>query len=151
MPNNPCKHGHMSLRYKKNRSCVECERLRARKWRKDNREDHNEYHVDYRKQSIRLLKKYLLDLNEMWFTKQSRKRHHLKQATPDWVDKDTLRSVYQECVEWSERMNMPFVVDHIIPLKNPKVCGLHVPENLKIVSESFKRKKGNKFIPSLLK
>ena len=34
---NPCTHGHGGLRYKKNRTCVECSRLLGQNWRDNNR------------------------------------------------------------------------------------------------------------------
>ena len=37
------------------------------------------------------------------------------------------------------------MVDHVIPLNHPKVCGLHVPDNLKIVTGTKNLAKGNKF------
>jgi 5-methylcytosine-specific restriction endonuclease McrA len=36
-------------------------------------------------------------------------------------------------------------VDHIIPIKHPLVCGLHVPENLQMLTRSVNARKSNKF------
>lgn len=41
-------------------------------------------------------------------------------------------------------------VDHIIPIKHPLVCGLHVPENLQMLTRSQNAKKSNKFDEDIL-
>jgi len=53
--------------------------------------------------------------------------------------------MYEECVRLSDQMGLEFEVDHIIPIHNRKVCGLHVPENLKVVSHSLNTIKANRF------
>ncbi|RMH17169.1 MAG: hypothetical protein D6698_08705 [Gammaproteobacteria bacterium] len=88
----------------------------------------------------------LLDPNEIWFTKDYRKRKKLKQATPAWANHRAIREIYQQCLHLNQQYpGMGFTVHHIIPISHPKVCGLHVPENLTIVSNSAKQLLGRKF------
>lgn len=39
-----------------------------------------------------------------------------------------------------------FVLDHIIPVVSDKVCGLHVPSNLRLITRGDNTKKGNSFV-----
>ena len=40
-------------------------------------------------------------------------------------------------------------VDHVIPLINDYICGLHVPLNLKIVPRLYNAKKSNRTYPGM--
>jgi len=55
----------------------------------------------------------------------------------------------QKIIEIYKKCKKGYNVDHIIPLNNPFVCGLNVPENLKIIKDTENFSKGNRFIPFL--
>jgi 5-methylcytosine-specific restriction endonuclease McrA len=68
------------------------------------------------------------------------KRHAQKlQATPPWLteeQKAEIRAIYVECRRLQEETGIAHNVDHIHPLQGSTVCGLHVPWNLQILTES---------------
>ena len=63
----------------------------------------------------------------------------VQQAQPAWVDKTDLLNVYIE----AEALGLE--VDHIIPITHPLVCGLHVWDNLQLLSRSENATKSNKY------
>lgn len=60
-------------------------------------------------------------------------------ATPPWVDKNAIKIVYEMAVKKG------LVVDHIVPLVNRKVCGLHIHANLQLLTREENCRKGNKW------
>lgn len=70
----------------------------------------------------------------------------LKIVTPPWADKNEIKQVYEEAKRLTTETGIIHNVDHIIPLKHPLVCGLHVKENLRVVTREENYKKNNKFI-----
>jgi hypothetical protein len=60
------------------------------------------------------------------------------QALPLWADLKAMSIIYSECPEG-------YHVDHIIPLQNEYVCGLHCEFNLQHLTASENLIKGNKF------
>ena len=69
----------------------------------------------------------------------SMRRKLAKQATPPYLTKDDFIAIYKQAVE------LNLTVDHIVPLKHPLVCGLHVPWNLQLLTQSENSSKGNRF------
>ena len=63
------------------------------------------------------------------------------QAIPAWADLSAIKDVYIEA------RYQQLHVDHIIPLKSNIVCGLHVWDNLQLLSQRENSLKGNKFDP----
>ena len=64
-------------------------------------------------------------------------------ATPAWIDKRTMRPLYSEANRLTKLTGIRHEVDHIVPLRNRNVCGLHVPWNLQVITQAMKRRKTN--------
>lgn len=73
-----------------------------------------------------------------------RKAHKLN-ATPKWANLEKIKLIYKKCKELHKITGLIYHVDHVVPLINKKVCGLHVWNNLQILEKSENIKKGNKF------
>lgn len=72
-------------------------------------------------------------------------RATLLRATPKWTDVKLMELLYSEAKSLTKATGIQFHVDHEIPLNHPLVCGLHVPENLCVISAKRNMAKQNKF------
>lgn len=115
------------------------------KWNIENSEKINlsrnkwiEKYPDRRKKAS---SEYMKRNREYYNQYSSMYRYNRGRATPPWSDLETILYFYNE----AEYQQME--VDHIIPLKHKKVCGLHVPSNLQLLTRSDNAKKSNKFKP----
>ena len=78
-------------------------------------------------------------------SRRERNRELMKtEAMPSWVDREAILAIYSKAQKLSRETNIQHHVDHIMPLKHPKLCGLHVPWNLQILSAVANIQKGNK-------
>jgi hypothetical protein len=66
-------------------------------------------------------------------------------ATPKWANKEVINNLYKEADSISKFANYQFEVDHIIPLQGKNVCGLHVENNLQIISMVQNRQKAVRY------
>lgn len=65
---------------------------------------------------------------------------YCKQQTPTWANATVIDAIYAE----ARRTNM--TVDHIVPLRGTNVCGLHVENNLQLLTRADNARKGNRFM-----
>lgn len=103
-----------------------------KKYRKDKYEERKEFN------SLRMKKHYLE--NKGYYKDKTNKRRAIKlRAIPKFANLDKIREIYKNCPKG-------YHVDHIIPLNNPIVCGLHVEWNLQYLSAKDNCSKSNKLI-----
>jgi hypothetical protein len=77
-----------------------------------------------------------------------RRRRH-REATPKWLTKEErlqMRNLYVQARKMTELTREQYVVDHIVPLRGESVCGLHVPWNLRVITQDENLKKSNKHV-----
>jgi integrase len=67
----------------------------------------------------------------------------VSQATPLWVDLTEIELVYARARAKTRQTGVLHSVDHIVPLQGDGVCGLHVHWNLRVVTATENREKGN--------
>lgn len=66
-------------------------------------------------------------------------------AIPKWADEEKIACLYSVAAMLNKYGNEKYHVDHIIPLRNNLVCGLHTYENLRVITAKENLAKGNKF------
>jgi hypothetical protein len=76
-----------------------------------------------------------------------RRRQAMKlSATPAWANSFFIVEAYRLAKLRTEVTGIKWEVDHIIPLRHPLVCGLHVEHNLRVIPMAQNRRKGNKLL-----
>ena len=91
----------------------------------------------------------LLTLGVEALPKSWRKQWMIKRilATPPWACFKEIKCVYQRADQLTKKTGIKHVVDHIIPLNNPRVSGLHVPWHMQVITDKENGFKSNKWCP----
>lgn len=152
-----------SLRFRsKVGNCVECLKLTKRRGYLKNRDrileqvkartkitgrDKKRWRNNKERESARYRRWRLANMEHC--RKICRDRHRLRRkATPPWANKDKIKRLYLKAKTKTKITGKPHQVDHIIPLKNKFVCGLHVESNLRVVRAGTNIRKKNTFLVS---
>jgi hypothetical protein len=56
------------------------------------------------------------------------------QATPSWINEEAVDKIYEQATQMKKETGIKYSVDHIVPLTSDLVCGLHVENNLQIIT-----------------
>ena len=169
----PCKHGHVAPRKTKG-ACIECLKVEWAKGnetradyfreynkREDVKDRKNEWYQENRETVINNAatrpEHVLREYRNVWKannktqiradTKARRRKH--REATPPWLtrkQKSEIRQLYQIAITMTQTTGEQYVVDHIVPLRSHEVCGLHVPWNLRVITQEENLKKSNKLV-----
>jgi 5-methylcytosine-specific restriction endonuclease McrA len=169
----PCKHGHIAPRKTKG-ACLECLKVewqqaaetRADYFREYNkREDIKERKHEWYAENHEQVKQaaatrpaaQLREYRNAWKAthrvqvladNKARRRKH-RDATPPWLSrqqKTNIRQLYQIAITMTQTTGEQYVVDHIVPLRGESVCGLHVPWNLRVITQEENLAKSNKLL-----
>lgn len=81
--------------------------------------------------------------------KKLRRKHAIERATPAWADRAAIAEIYAEAKRISEERGEVWRPDHLVPLRHPLVCGLHVPANLAVMRHDVNSRKGNAVWPAM--
>jgi hypothetical protein len=169
----PCKHGHVAPRKTKG-ACIECLKVewikgnetRADYFREYNKREEvkdrkNEWYQENRESVINnaatrpahVLREYrnawkANNKTQVLADNKVRRRKH-RDATPPWLTRkqeSEIRQLYQIAITMTQTTGEQYVVDHIVPLRSHEVCGLHVPWNLRVITQEENLKKSNKLV-----
>ncbi|MDM0041827.1 HNH endonuclease signature motif containing protein [Variovorax sp. J22R193] len=75
----------------------------------------------------------------------AKRRASKLQRTPAWADLKAIQAFYAEAKRLTLATGIVHHVDHIIPLQGKTVSGLHVANNLQILTAAENLKKNNRF------
>ena len=169
----PCKHGHIAPRKTKG-SCLDClkaewtkgNETRADYFRQYNQSDagqkaKKEYYARNKEEIIARAQarpdaaktaykqEYKTRNPDLYKELVSLRRRRFRQATPKWLtteQKLEIRLQYRLAIELSRTTKQRYAVDHIIPIQGEEVCGLHVPWNLRVITQEENLKNSNKLL-----
>jgi hypothetical protein len=122
--------------YQKNK-----EKLREyrRKYHSSNKDKSKEYKLKNKDKIREANRLYRLNNPHIKNTANAIRRATKLNATPKFANLKKIKEIYKNCPKG-------FHVDHIIPLKNKLVCGLHVEWNLQYLPAKENLSKSNKLI-----
>ena len=168
----PCKKGHISEKYVRDGYCCECKYLneikhkesrtvkskkryicnsksiiiRNQEYAIENKEIVRVRQLAWRQRNKNKIVKYRQDNAGLYAFFAAERRVKVKRATPPWADMNKIKWFYLEAARITKETGVTHEVDHIVPLTNKIVSGLHCEFNLQILTKTENIRKHNHFI-----
>ncbi len=92
-------------------------------WIKRNKEEFKQYCVQWRRNNLPKL-----CINASAYRAQKIK------ATPSWINHEAVEKFYEQSAQLTKETGTKYTLDHMVPLNSEFVCGLHVENNLQILT-----------------
>ena len=106
-----------------------------RRWHHENAAKHNAMNMKWAREHPERMK-----------SNNARRRAKSLRATPSWANKFFIDEIYRLAALRTKVTGIEWEVDHIIPLRNPLVCGLHWEGNMQVIPASQNNLKGNRLL-----
>jgi hypothetical protein len=130
-------------------SCKKCTNTKKRdSYTKKEADKKRAYYLNNKEKATKKNKDYYENNKSMFLARDVERRARKLQASYV-IDKRYVQDLFENSKEASlvfKDIGVTFHVDHIVPLKNNMVCGLHTEENLQILSAKENLEKSNKFL-----
>ncbi len=148
--------------------CKMCSRARSANWYSTHKETAREYDTAYRTlnparakarqaayhasnpTNVKVVVAAYYTANKDKYIARNAMREAIKLlATPAWADAKAIALLYEEAHRLTEETGVKHHVDHSVPLRHPRVQGLHCEANLRVISSSENQSKSNRHWPDM--
>ena len=103
------------------------------------------YHQENREKALETNKAWRQNNRDIMNTHGAKHRAAKLERTVSWADSDAIKALYTEAQRLTEETGEQHHVDHIIPLRGKLVSGLHVENNLQVLTAYDNLSKSNTF------
>ena len=123
-------------------------KIRNKEWRKKNKEHVMTYKRDNREKNRKYQATYAKRNPDKVTAKVAKRRAAKLQRTPHWLTEEdfkTIEKFYQYAKYLTDLTGERWEVDHIVPLQGKNISGLHVPNNLQVITREENLQKSNHY------
>ncbi|WP_404514589.1 hypothetical protein [Bradyrhizobium ottawaense] len=108
------------------------------------RHEHNERGALWRAEHPHRVKLFKHEQRHMKAERTMRRYARKRCATPAWADQRKIETIYAIADYLTLTTRIEHQVDHFYPVMGATSCGLHVPENMRVITAKENQRKGNR-------